>query len=75
MCQNYVKKVLPVFSILLMVLFNQPMKAHAFVDLHSERGHQEEKSREHGDDHRSDGDKRDGHQDGHQDEHHDEHHG
>jgi len=80
MChKDNVRKVLPVFSILLTVLFNQPINAHAFADLHSEKGHHDEKSSDQGDNQRHDGDKRDQHQDQRQDQpqdqHQDEHRG
>ena len=66
MRHGYVKRTLTIFVILFMVLINQPMKAHAYANLHRERGHGVEKSRDKHD-HSRDGDKRD--------EHHDDHHG
>ena len=73
MCdKNIVNKGLLLLSILLLVLFNQPMKAQAFVNLHKERGHDVDKSRDKGDDHSRDGDKKDEHHDDHQDEHHEQ---
>jgi hypothetical protein len=71
MChRNNVKKGLVVLSVLLMALFNQPMKAHAFANLHKDKGHDVDKSHDQGDDHGHDGDKQDEHQDEHQDDHH-----
>lgn len=66
MChESIVQKSLLILSVLLMVLFNQPMKAHANADLHREKGHDVKRSHDKRDDHGHDGDKRDEHQDEH----------
>ena len=71
--KNIEKKGLLILSILLTVLFIQPMKVHAYADLHKEKRHDVEKSRDKGDDHGHDSGKRDEHQDQRQDQHQDQH--